>query len=225
MQAIETITTNVPDAAVYGQIAAALQTRGWCYMPNAVPPALCSALLQQAQSLDEHELDVAGVGRQAQHQLNDFVRRDRIRWIYGDTAAEREWLQWMEQLRLVLNRQLFLGLFNFESHFARYEPGAFYRKHVDAFKGEANRVVSTVLYLNPDWRSDDGGALVLYAPEEQADLGGSEIGRFMPAFASLAVYLSEDFPHEVLPTRRERNSIAGWFRINTSTADKPDPAL
>ena len=34
----------------------------------------------------------------------------------------------------VLNRDLFLGLEDFESHFAMYPPGAFYLKHVDRFR-------------------------------------------------------------------------------------------
>ena len=33
-----------------------------------------------------------------------------------------------------------------------------------------------------------------------------------PLTTSLAVFLSEVFPHEVLPTTEERYSLAGWFR-------------
>ena len=35
-----------------------------------------------------------------------------------------------------------------------------------------------------------------------------------PEFGTLAVFLSEDIPHEVIPARRERFSIAGWHRCN-----------
>jgi len=28
--------------------------------------------------------------------------------------------------------------------------------------------------------------------------------------------MSEDFPHEVLPTKAKRSSIAGWFRVDKS---------
>ena len=47
--------------------------------------------------------------------------------------------------------------------------------------------------------------------------------RVMPRMGKLAVFLSEEFPHEVLPARRDRYSIAGWFRVNTSTTERPDP--
>ncbi len=66
------------------------------------------------------------------------------------------WRDWAECLRLHLNRRLFLGLISFESHLAHYRPGDFYRTHVDALGGEANRVVSLVCYLNPGWIEGDG---------------------------------------------------------------------
>jgi SM-20-related protein len=37
--------------------------------------------------------------------------------------------------------------------------------------------------------------------------------------------LSEDFPHGVLPAQRDRYSIAGWFRLNTSLFDRIDPPM
>jgi SM-20-related protein len=73
----------------------------------------------------------------------------------------------VQALQLYLNKQLLLGLFSFESHFSHYAPGDYYKRHKDAFKGEANRVLSLVLYLNSAWQQDDGGELVLYAPEDE----------------------------------------------------------
>jgi SM-20-related protein len=35
--------------------------------------------------------------------------------------------------------------------------------------------------------------------------------------------LSEDHLHEVLPTQRDRYSIAGWYRVNSSNANRVDP--
>ena len=126
--------------------------------------------------------------------------------------AEQRWLGWSERLREALNRQLFLGLFTFESHFAHYAPGDFYRQHLDAFKADAltrkaNRKVSVVAYFNPGWLPDDGGELVIYDAA-----GTGSLLRVTPAYGSLVVFMSEDVPHEVLPARRDRYSIAGWFR-------------
>jgi SM-20-related protein len=127
-------------------------------------------------------------------------------------------LQWVEQLRVYLNRRLFLGLFSYEGHFAHYEPGAFYKRHVDAFRGESNRVLTTVFYLNWGWQAEDGGELLLYE-ENQTEA----FARVIPRMGKLAVFLSEEFPHEVLPAKRDRYSIAGWYRVNSSSAERADP--
>ncbi len=44
-----------------------------------------------------------------------------------------------------------------------------------------------------------------------------------PAFATLVVFLSEEVPHEVRPAKRDRYSIAGWYRVNNSLNDQIDP--
>jgi SM-20-related protein len=72
----------------------------------------------------------------------------------GNNATQQAFLAWMETVRLGLNQRLFLGLFDYECHYASYAPGAFYKKHFDTFKNQINpaqpnRVLSTVLYLNP----------------------------------------------------------------------------
>ncbi len=160
----------------------------------------------------------AGVGRSRDFTRIESVRSDAIAWIDGETAAGRAWLAWAARLQRALNRALLLGLFSFESHFAHYRPGDRYRRHVDAFRGEANRILSVVLYLNPQWQAGDGGELVLY-PES----GKAAKLAVAPTWGTLVAFLSEEFPHEVLPARRDRYSIAGWYRVNTSTAGRVDP--
>jgi SM-20-related protein len=123
----------------------------------------------------------------------------------------------MEMLRVGINRRLFLGLFDYECHFARYAPGSFYKKHVDAFRGRSNRVLSTVFYLNPQWGSADGGELLIYSGDGQVEAS------VKPTMGTLVVFLSETVPHEVLPAARLRHSIAGWFRVNASLGANIDP--
>ncbi len=105
-----------------------------------------------------------------------------------------------------INASLFLGLEDFEGHFALYPPGAYYQKHVDRFRDDDARTVSAVLYLNRDWSVEQGGELRMYFPDERTlDLP--------PLAGRLVVFLSGEFPeHEVLPASRERLSLTGWFR-------------
>lgn len=205
---------------LFEAIAANLIEKGYSINPLALPSGLAYSLLQQVTSMREAQFKSAGIGREQDHALNTFVRTDQICWIDGSSDAGREWLAWSAALQTYLNRRLFLGLFSFESHFAHYGPGDFYKKHVDAFKGEANRVLTVVVYLNPDWVLEDGGELVLYL-DDSAD---NSI-KVLPGLGTIVTFLSEEFPHEVLPAARDRYSIAGWFRVNTSSAERADPPL
>ena len=53
------------------------------------------------------------------------------------------------------------------------------------------------------------GELVLYKNDQ--DVNGIKV---LPEFGTLVIFLSEEFPHEVLPALRDRYAIAGWFHIN-----------
>lgn len=196
-----------------------LQTKGWSIQDDFFSQAFTEKLMEEAESIRNATMLQAGIGRKQDHQVALDARRDYIQWIDPINATRKTFLDEMEALRVVLNRQFFLGLFDYEAHFARYEKGAFYEKHLDAFKGKSNRVLSTVLYLNDDWQEGDGGELVVY-DEHNPDV---EIGRFFPKKGRLAVFLSENFYHEVKVAQRTRHSIAGWFRVNNTTAKTLDP--
>jgi SM-20-related protein len=171
---------------------------------------LLTALRQDALALWQADaLSRAGVGRAGDHELVREIRRDKTRWFDGVSPAQRGWLEFAEILRCDINQRLALGLFSFEAHYAVYEPGGFYRKHLDSFRGARNRILSSVLYLNPGWQMADGGLLRLY--DERDD---SVITDIVPEFGRFAVFLSEDIPHEVTPALAERFSIAGWHRCN-----------
>jgi len=117
-------------------------------------------------------------------------------------------LAFAKGLQEYLNRELFLGLSYYESHFAIYEEGDFYEKHLYPFKNYKNRVVTTVFYLNDDWQEDDGGELIVYDEDDK------KLTQVAPKSNTLVVFMSEKFPHEVLKAKRKRYSIAGWFRVD-----------
>lgn len=202
---------------LYDLIADGLVEQGYSVLPAALPPGLAEALLLRVTSLGDEAFRRAGIGRERDFQLNRFVRSDEIRWLANADPSEAAYLQWMEHLRQALNRRLFMGLFDYEAHFARYLPGAFYKKHLDAFKGRSNRVLSTVFYLNSGWQEADGGQLLIYADDDTV------VRKVSPLMATLVVFLSDSVPHEVLVAQRTRYSIAGWFRINNSINAQIDP--
>ncbi|HCG8163523.1 2OG-Fe(II) oxygenase [Vibrio parahaemolyticus] len=151
----------------------------------------------------------ARIGRNDDVTRIESIRSDKIQWLkpaMGQPIAN--YLSKMEEIRQEVNRHFFLGLFEYEAHFAKYEKGDFYQKHLDCFKGNENRRLTTVFYMNESWSEEDAGELVVY------DLNDKEIATIPPRGGRLLVFLSEQFPHEVLPTNAQRFSIAGWFRIN-----------
>ena len=108
----------------------------------------------------------------------------------------------LEDLKLELNRGIFLGAREYECHLAYYTPGTFYQKHVDRFENDSSRVLSFVFYLHNEWKPGDGGELILY---------GEQTTTISPLPGSLVIFLSDGLPHEVKPCSRERRSFTGWM--------------
>ncbi|EKT4467191.1 2OG-Fe(II) oxygenase [Pseudomonas putida] len=184
-----------------------LANHGWSRQPLFVPAALTRALAAECrQRSAEGELSPASVGRGIGQEVRETIRGDHILWLEpGQSEACDRYLDIMEGLRQALNQGLYLGLEDFECHFALYPQGAFYRRHLDRFRDDDRRAVSVVLYLNENWQPEDGGQLRMFL----ADGVEHDV---QPEAGTLVVFLSGDIPHEVLPAGRERLSLTGWFR-------------
>lgn len=206
------------DEAIFERIAEALLNQGYVVLPDVLPARVSAALLHHLDLYEDYEFSTAAIGRGPDQTRDTTVRRDKIAWIDAQSPNSRTWVTWTQALQTYLNRRLFMGLFSFESQFAFYRPGDFYVTHVDAFRGQSNRVLSLVTYLNQDWQQGQGGELIIYHPHT-----GAELVRVAPNFGTLVLFLSEEFPHEVRPAVRTRYSVAGWFRVNGSTSDRSDP--
>ncbi len=181
---------------------------GYSIHTNALPEILGRSLW--AQSHGEGQVArPAGIGRADGPRIKQTIRSDKISWIDGSNPIGAEWIVWAAELQSGVNSSLFLGLFSFESHYALYNPGCFYKTHVDAFRGQRNRILSIIIYLNHDWLQEDGGELVLYT---DGSTGAPLL--VTPEFGTVVAFLSEEIPHEVLVTHRHRYSIAGWFCTN-----------
>ncbi|MFN0306269.1 MAG: 2OG-Fe(II) oxygenase [Burkholderiales bacterium] len=153
----------------------------------------------------------AAVGTGNRHRVATAVRNDWTAWIEPDPEhpIERRLAQKLEALRLVLNERFLLGLFDLELHLAIYPSGGFYVAHVDRFRDDDHRIVSMIIYLNDDWSVDDGGALRIWSgtdPDASPSIDIAPIG------GRLVLFMSDVTLHAVMPTRRDRVALTGWFR-------------
>lgn len=189
-------------------IIAQLAKQAWAIKPDFLPPTLVNQLASEAESYYQSGcLTPAGTGQGQEREIRQDIRGDGIFWLDPQqaTPAQTDYLERMETLRLTINRELQLGLFDLEAHFARYPAGAFYKKHLDVFRADERRTLSVICYLNENWKTGDGGQLRLYLENEQT----LEV---LPAGGTLACFISAGLYHEVLPATRPRLSLTGWFR-------------
>ena len=199
------------DDARHEEITSGLVDRGFVVVPGFLPREVVTALRGEgARRRAAGEFHAATIGRAGNAQRDASVRGDSICWLGARavTTPERALVAHLDALCVALNRALFLGIAEFEAHYACYAPGAAYARHVDRFRDHDARVVSLVLYLNDDWRDADGGALRIYATRG-AHAPACELA---PRGGTLVAMRSEAIEHEVLPANAERWSIAGWLR-------------
>ena len=195
----------VPDSGLVDD----LEHKGWSVAAGWLSPALVASLAGEIRrERAAGAFRSAGVGRE--RRVATAVRGDEILWLDAASAstAQRVVLGRLEGLRETLNRELQLGAVELELHFAIYPAGGAYAVHVDRFRDADSRVLSLALYLNEAWGEADGGELRLYLEAGPR----APFVDVVPRGGTLVVFLSDRFPHEVLPARRERLSLAGWFR-------------
>jgi SM-20-related protein len=194
------------DAHVRMQISRELGATGFAVRDHYLQPVQVGALCDCVRERQARgEFTAARVGAAATLQRDPAVRGDWTCWLNEPLlSAEQSLLLELEQLRLQLNRDLYLGLFELESHYAWYPPGTGYVRHVDQPQGRSDRRVSLILYLNENWNEHAGGELQIF------DMNGAE-RRIAPFAGRLVCFLSEGREHAVLPAHRDRFSVAGWF--------------
>ena len=190
-----------------GSACEALVAGRYAIVPAFLPSRAVAALAEEARRRDvAGDFRPARVGRGEQREERADVRGDRTLWLDEWAPAPAEAPLWaaLKSLRVAVNEATMLGLFAFEGHYAIYPPGAFYRRHRDRFRDDDARALSCVLYLNDGWTPEDGGALRIHV-----DSGAAR--DILPVGGTLVCFPSERYEHEVLPAKRERLSVTGWF--------------
>lgn len=190
----------------------AIERVGWAVMPMSLGAEAGHHLRDECAALHGRgDFRRAGVGRGEALQVREDIRRDEVMWLDTSEASIHQniYLAQLEILRLALNQRFFLGLFDYEGHFAIYPEGAFYKAHLDRHAGTSDRIVTVILYLNDGWETGDGGELKIWTSSAGRE-GCYEI--IEPRMGTMVCFMAEDFWHEVLPATKSRMSITGWFR-------------
>lgn len=188
-------------------MAAALTKTGYAVVEDALPFACWEGLRVEAELLLEGAAFAEGrIGHGVATHQDAVTRSDSLCWLDPEMPAGGRYLRWMNELRLMLNRDLFLGLTAFEAHYAHFPVGGFYGAHLDRYQDSNARVLSAVLYCNQDWPADAGGDFVMY------DAQGAVCLTLAPRGGTLILFLSAGALHEAKAALRGRWSVAGWYR-------------
>jgi SM-20-related protein len=136
---------------------------------------------------------------------NQTLRNDLTSWIDEKSLhpTDVDLNNSLSKLLSELKNYFRVSLTDFETHFAIYPVGHFYKKHSDQKKINNRRFFSFVIYLNEDWIDSDGGSLRGYSQNEQ-------IFQVKPDMGKMIVFKSE-LIHEVCVSYKERFSLSGWF--------------
>ncbi len=170
---------------------------------------------QLASQLKAHLIDLyagqqfhsAGIGNQEVHHKDQSTRGDQIYWLdrQHHHPLETSFFDLMDRFVLYLNQSCYTGISGYEFHYALYEKGSFYKRHLDQFRSDKSRAFSMILYLNELWVPEDGGELCIYHSDH--------VQTIAPLSGQCVFFKSSELEHEVLLTQAPRMSITGWLKV------------
>ncbi len=176
---------------------------------NFLNVTLAAHLKDNLVLLHKHEqLKNAGTGNDALITHNKLTRSDKIYWLdrkHGD-MYENAFLDLVDSFILYLNSTCYSGITGYEFHYALYEEGSFYKKHIDQFQNNGSRAYSMIMYLNTGWVVADGGELCIHHTDH--------LQHITPTNGKGVFFKSSEITHEVLIANKARMSITGWFKVD-----------
>lgn len=185
-----------------------IEQQGWSVQEDFFSKDLIHNLKETLTAVHQQgDFKQAGIGRKNNFHIEHSIRSDEISWFDENNLNESQktFLTITQQLQESINEKFYLGLFELEVHFALYAPNAFYKRHLDQHENQDTRVITVITYLNENWKDEDGGELQLYLKDGKTMTVSPNAGTFV-------CFMSAEFEHEVLPAKRERASLTGWFR-------------
>ncbi len=152
-------------------------------------------------------MEAAGTGSRNALNHNMLVRSDKIYWLdrKHDDPFEDAFLDMIDSFVEHLNRTCYTGIKSYEFHYALFEKGSLYSRHLDRFRDDDSRLFSMISYLNPAWVSGDGGELCIYHADETRQV-------IAPSLGKSVFFKSSELEHEVLMANTARLSITGWLK-------------
>lgn len=170
-------------------------------------PELANHLKQNLLDLNQkNALVSAGIGNSDKLSYDGAIRSDSIYWLdkSHNNVFENEFFAKIDAFILYLNESCYTGITGYEFHYALYEKGDFYLKHLDQFKNNPSRKYSMISYLNSNWQEVDGGELLIH------QLNNNQ--KISPTQGKTIFFKSDELVHEVLVTQNTRMSITGWLK-------------
>lgn len=151
-------------------------------------------------------MQYAGTGNNALVTQNKLYRSDQIYWLdkSHNDPNENLFFELMDKFVLYLNSTCYTGITAYEFHYALYDTGSFYKKHVDQFQNNDSRQYSMIMYLNADWQTGDGGELCIHQHGTTQNIN--------PTQGKSVFFKSSELEHEVLLANKPRLSITGWLK-------------
>ncbi len=168
---------------------------------------LSRGLQQNIRQLQNDEaMNYASIGNAELKDSKQKMRSDKICWLEktNNNVYEQEFLELAEDFIGHLNSTCYTGIDSYEFHYALYEEGSFYKRHIDQFRSDNKRKFSFINYLNEDWLNADGGQLYLYQDEA--------VQKIQPESKTAVFFKSDEMEHEVVRCNRSRMSISGWLK-------------
>jgi SM-20-related protein len=155
-----------------------------------------------------NQLRDAGIGNDTVLTNDKLIRSDKIYWLdpKHNDLHENNFFLLMDLFVRHLNSTCYTGITGYEFHYALYETGSFYKKHLDQFRSNKSRAFSMIMYLNAEWEQADGGELCIYHDDHTQTIA--------PMNGTCVFFKSSELEHEVLLTHAPRMSITGWLKTD-----------
>ena len=154
----------------------------------------------------EKLLRIAGIGETINSKQDTLFRSDIIYWLdrKHNDVYENIFFDLMDSFVHFLNETCYTAITSYEFHYTLYEKGSFYKKHIDQFRNNDSRQYSMIMYLNNDWKENDGGELRIHHE--------NRIENISPLNGKSVFFKSSELEHEVLISNKPRMSITGWLK-------------